>query len=101
MQRIRSYLGALCFAWPASAVPEVCANFHGKQTGNREAIAKIKADAAQRTRNLRVIIDHVRAAGVTDCGAMADELNRQTIPTPRGGAWHATSIHRLLARLAA
>ena len=38
---------------------------HGKQTGNREAIAKIKADAAQRARNLRVIIDHVRAAGVT------------------------------------
>ena len=36
---------------------------HGKQVGNRQAVAKVKANAKQRAANLRAIIDDVRAKG--------------------------------------
>lgn len=69
--------------------------------GNKEAVAVIKAHAQERAQNLRAIIADVKAAGITSVRAIADELNRRAILTPRGGQWHATSVVRLLERLAA
>jgi len=73
----------------------------GKQVGNKEAVAVIKAHAQERAQNLRAIIADVKAAGITSVRAIADELNRRAILTPRGGQWHATSVVPLLERLAA
>jgi DNA invertase Pin-like site-specific DNA recombinase len=73
----------------------------GKQVGNKEAVAAIKAHAQERAQNLRAIIVDVKAAGITSVRAIADELNRRAILTARGGRWHATSVVRLLERIAA
>jgi DNA invertase Pin-like site-specific DNA recombinase len=73
----------------------------GKQVGNKQAVATIKAHAQERAQNLRAIIADVRSSGISSVRAIADELNRRAILTPRGGQWHATSVVRLLERLAA
>ncbi|WP_416246206.1 recombinase family protein [Desulfocurvibacter africanus] len=36
---------------------------------------------------------------MTSANAIAQELNRQRIATPRGGKWYAASVSRLLQRL--
>jgi DNA invertase Pin-like site-specific DNA recombinase len=71
----------------------------GKQTGNREAVAAIKAKVRNRANDLRAIIDDLRGQGISSIRATAEELNRRTILTPRGGHWHPTSVVRLLERL--
>ena len=72
----------------------------GKQVGNKQAVATVKANAHQRAANLRAIVDDLRSQGITSVRAIAAELNARGILTPRGGAWHPTSAARLLARLA-
>jgi DNA invertase Pin-like site-specific DNA recombinase len=71
----------------------------GKQTGNNEAIAKIKEKAEQRATDLRGIIEGIRRSGITSVRAITEEMNRQGINAPRGGAWHPTAVARLLNRL--
>ena len=70
----------------------------GKQVGNKQALAAIKAHAQDRAQNLRAIVADVRSSGITSVRAIADELNGRAILTPRGGQWHATSVVRLLER---
>jgi hypothetical protein len=66
----------------------------------RITVAVIKAHAQERAQNLRAIIEDVKAAGITSVRAIADELNHRAILTPRGEQWHATSVLRLMGRLA-
>jgi Recombinase len=73
----------------------------GKQIGNAQAVAAVKANAEERAANLRTIVDHIRSHGVTSVRAIAAQLNDRGILTPRGGAWHATSTARLMSRLQA
>ena len=73
----------------------------GKQVGNIQAVAKVKANAEQRAANLRAIIDDVRAKGATSVRTIAAALNARGVLTPRGGEWHPTSTARVLARLSA
>jgi integrase len=63
----------------------------GKQVGNKQAVAAIKAQADERAENLRAIMADVCDAGHTSVRDIAAELNRRAILTPRGGEWHATS----------
>jgi len=44
-------------------------------------------------------IHDLNAARFVSRRAIARELNRRHVPTPRGGRWHFTSVTRLLARL--
>jgi DNA invertase Pin-like site-specific DNA recombinase len=71
----------------------------GKQTGNAEAVARIKEKAAQRATNLQGIIAGIKRSGTTSVRAIAEELNRQGVNAPRGGEWHPTAVARLLNRL--
>ena len=71
----------------------------GKQTGNAEAVAKIKEKAAQRAMDLQGIIESIKRSGITSVRAIAEELNRHDISAPRGGSWHPTAVARLLNRL--
>jgi hypothetical protein len=64
-------------------------------------LAAIKTRAQEHAPTLRAIVAGVQAAGITSVRAIADELNRRAILTPRGGRWHPTSVVRLLKRLAA
>jgi DNA invertase Pin-like site-specific DNA recombinase len=72
----------------------------GKQVGNKQAVAALKANAEHRAANLRTIVDDMRSKDIVSVRAFADELNARGILTPRGGAWHPTSAARLLSRLA-
>jgi len=73
----------------------------GKQVGNAQAVAAVKANAVHRAANLQSIVDDIRSHGITSVRALTAELNDRGILTPRGGAWHPTSAARLLARLRA
>ena len=71
----------------------------GKQTGNAEAVAKIKEKAVQRAMDLQGIVESIKRSGITIVRAIAAELNRQGIHSPRGASWHPTAVARLLNRL--
>lgn len=71
----------------------------GKQVGNAEAVIKIKEKAAQRAMGLQGIVEGIKRSGITSVRAIAEELNRQGVHSPRGGAWHPTAVARLLSRL--
>lgn len=71
----------------------------GKQIGNKDAVAVVKANAEHRAENLRSIVDEMRVQGINSVRAISAALNERGILTPRGGEWHPTSTARLLARL--
>jgi len=73
----------------------------GKQVGNKQAVAAVKANAERRAANLQGIIDDLCAQGIKSVRTISAELNARGILTPRGGAWHPTSVVRLVARLSA
>ena len=71
---------------------------HPRHRGyNGGAASKRAADA--RAMALATVISELRATGFTKLSAIADELNRQQVPTIRGARWRATTVARLLARL--
>ena len=71
----------------------------GKQVGNKQAVAAVKANAEQHAGNLRAIVDDLRSQGFTSVRSVAAELNERGVLTARGSAWHPTSAARLLLRL--
>jgi hypothetical protein len=71
----------------------------GKQVGNAEAVAKLKATAAQRAGDLKAIVDDIRRSGIISVRGIAEELHARGIRAPRGDTWHPTAVSRLLSRL--
>src|SRR5262245_17327252 len=66
--------------------------------GNHDAVAAIKAQAAQRALDVRVIIDDIRRIGIKTLQGIADELNAREIETARGGRWYPTTVRNVLRR---
>lgn len=64
----------------------------------KRATVSLKAQANERALSLAPVLQELQAEGVTTCTGLADALNTRSIPTARGGRWHACSISRLLAR---
>jgi methyl coenzyme M reductase alpha subunit len=79
--------------------PNGARSLKGKQVGNTEAVAKIKASAAQRAADLKAIVDDIRRSGTTTVRGIAEELQARGIRAPRGDTWHPTAVARLLERL--
>ena len=71
----------------------------GKQAGNKEAIAAVRANAQRRADNLKGIVEDIRGSGVSSARQLAAVLNERGVLTARGGKWHASSASRLLNRL--
>lgn len=69
--------------------------------GNSAAIQAVQAQADKRADNLRDMVRHIQAGGVTSLAGIAAELTQRGARTARGGLWHASSVKRLLTRLAA
>ena len=81
--------------------PHGAAAFKGKRAGTEAAIAKLQANAAERTEGMRAIVEDIQEAGITSVRKIAEELNRRTVPAPRGSVWHKSAVERLLTGLAA
>ncbi|MGH1569411.1 recombinase-like helix-turn-helix domain-containing protein [Methylobacterium sp. P31] len=45
------------------------------------------------------MLSELRGAGVTSLGEIAAALNARGMPAARGGAWSATQVQRVMARL--
>lgn len=58
-----------------------------------------REEAQRRAQGLKPIIQALRASGVQTLGGLAASLNARGVRGPRGGAWHATSVRRVLDRL--
>src|SRR3954454_1949690 len=67
--------------------------------GNTAALAAIRRGADGHASEIAPIIDHLRAEGRQSLRELASALNERHIRTPRGGAWHPTSVKNLLARI--
>jgi DNA invertase Pin-like site-specific DNA recombinase len=72
----------------------------GKQVGNAEAVAKLKATADQRAADLKAIVEDIKRSGTTSVRGIAEELHVRGIRAPRGDTWHPTAVARLLSRIA-
>lgn len=75
----------------------------GALPNKAEAAAKGLAVRQQRAdqlaADLRPLVEELRQRGITSAAGVARELNAMGVPSPRGGAWQATSVQRLLSRL--
>jgi HNH endonuclease len=61
----------------------------------------MRANADQRASNLAVVLDGLRAEGITSANAMAGALNARGVASARGGRWTARGVLNVLARLQA
>lgn len=76
------------------------ANLSNRMTGSARGNERKAALADKRAADLLSVVDDIRKAGATSLRAIAAELNTRSITTPRGGAWSAAQVMRLLDRLA-
>ena len=67
--------------------------------GNREAVVAVRAHADEHARRVLPCIEDIQRHGINSLGAIATALNERKIVTARGGAWHATTVRNLLARV--
>jgi DNA invertase Pin-like site-specific DNA recombinase len=64
----------------------------------RAAGLAVRQQAARaRAAGLRAILDEIKGSGAGTLAAIADALNQRLIPAPRGGAWGAAQVRRVLA----
>jgi DNA invertase Pin-like site-specific DNA recombinase len=66
----------------------------------RKGAAKNAQGADAFAANVVPVVRSIQAAGVASLRGIADALNARGVQTPRGGAWHARSVARLLDRAA-
>ena len=63
-------------------------------------LAELFLAAAQKdASSVAPILREMRATGFKSVRALAAELNRLKVPTPRAGEWHPTTVARVLARI--
>lgn len=79
--------------------PNGAAALRRARKGNQAALAAIQSGADRHASDLAPVIEHLRAQGHHSLRQLASALNDQHYRTPRGGAWHATSVKNLLARI--
>ena len=68
--------------------------------GNIAAVAEVQRTADAHAAALRPIVLDLQKSGFLTLAAIAAELNRRGILTPRGRSWHRSSVSNLLNRLA-
>lgn len=78
----------------------------GAKLGNRTNLAEAQAKgvkerlrrADQFAANILPVIRHIQASGVPTYAGIASALNARGIPTARGGAWHPSTVQKLVVR---
>lgn len=72
---------------------------HLRGLGNKEAIAKVSANADAFAKSIAPMIASIEASGINSTNAIANELNARGVLTARGKLWTATAVVNLKARL--
>ena len=67
--------------------------------GNTAAIKARQTKADCRASKVFAIIQEIQAEGITSKNAIAKALNTRAIQAPRGGAWFAASVSRVMERM--
>jgi len=71
----------------------------GSPAGPNHIAVRNRKAANNRAAAIAPVVGELKAKGYT-VKVIAAELNRQGIPTARGGKWHATTVQRMIQRLA-
>jgi len=71
---------------------------HSKRGARRSAERRMAA-ADSRAADLAPLIEELRNKGAHTLTAIADELNRKGVKTPRGGEWSRSQVRSLLMRI--
>lgn len=79
--------------------PNGAAAFRRAAQGSTAALEAIQEQANRHAYDLAPVVARLKAQGVLSLGALASSLNAEGMKTPRGGAWHASSVRNLLARI--
>lgn len=69
----------------------------GRRKGSARGVLAKQAKAARRAADLAPVIERL---GPMSRSRLAEALNTEGVPAPRGGTWTTTTVCRLLARLA-
>lgn len=64
--------------------------------GGRASVKVRREKARQRAARLMPLIEEFRSRGVTTLQGLAEELNANRVPAPRGGRWASTQVIHLL-----
>lgn len=67
--------------------------------GNHAAVEAIKTRAAARRSEYGPLFAELNSEGHVTVAKLVMELNRRGIPSPRGGRWHAATVHRVSVAL--
>lgn len=67
--------------------------------GNAAAVLSVRAAADSHAAGLKPIINELATAGISSLSAIALELNKRGVLTPRGRTWHRSSVANLLDRV--
>lgn len=67
--------------------------------GNTASLKVIKRKADEHAVNLEPVLRELQAEGHTTLEAVADQLNKRGILTPRGKRWYKSSVRNLLKRI--
>jgi DNA invertase Pin-like site-specific DNA recombinase len=70
------------------------------EISNDAAVEAIKSKADKYARDIMIIINDIKAGGVTTLQGIADELNERGMNTARNGQWYPTTVRNLLQRTA-
>ena len=77
------------------------AKARGTKLGTHGAVlgAENRRKALDVAESLRPVLAEIEAEGIATVRGIAEALNKRGVPTPAGGRWHSTSVHRLLSRM--
>lgn len=98
-ERTRAALQAAKVRGTRLGNPNGAAPLHRAAKGNAAALEARREAIAKRAADFAPVVAEIRATGATSLREIADGLNERHIEAPRGGAWHAASVKRLLAQL--
>lgn len=72
---------------------------HLRQYGNSLGVEGIKRKADERAMKLVGVVKEIQKTGAASLREIAEELNRRSIATARGGRWHASTVKNLISRV--
>jgi DNA invertase Pin-like site-specific DNA recombinase len=98
-KRTKEALGAAKARGQKLGNPNGAAALKRAQRGNAAAVGELKARADAHADRLRPVLRDLAENGIVSLGAVAAALNERGMLTPRGGAWHKSSVRNLLGRL--